>query len=362
MTLEGSLSKMKFLETLLLGQNLLRNLDVILEILIKFTQLERLSKVYVDLQGNPCAEEPYYRLKVIHAIPTLKVFDRHGKRYLVVTVQERIKAAKVMQKVAESNGIAKRQEKTVKPQLMSISTGEKRLAREVKEIQSRYVQEQEEEEKKQKETRFGWEKYKHQPAPRAHSVVINRQNYGVSYENRLTEWEKNLIKPLFIKYDKGKFHIDKTGYLDFEEMKKLIADIRENKAGIGKVPTVDELNAVEIMRKWDRNNDSKIHWREFREGMNNWQWRKVDDKVLSDEIENFYAMAKKEEMSGRSETAKDYAMRALRLEGLDTRMKPITSDKKVEQVNKTRFDWYSVYSLMNTQPQANKMSVPKLII
>lgn len=136
-------------------------------------------------------------------------------------------------------------------------------------------------------------------------------------------------------------------------MRKLISDIRENKAGIGKIPTVDEFNAVEIMKKWDRNNDAKIHWREFREGMNNLEWKKVEDKVLTEEIENFYSKAKKEEMAGRVDTAKDYAMKALRLEGLDTRIKPIVAEKKNERVNKTRFDWYAVYSLMKT-PQTMK--------
>lgn len=32
----------------------------------------------LDLFGNPLAEEPYYRQKIIYYLPQLKVFDRHS--------------------------------------------------------------------------------------------------------------------------------------------------------------------------------------------------------------------------------------------------------------------------------------------
>lgn len=44
----------------------------------------------LDLFGNPLAEEPDYRLKIIYLMPQIKTLDRH-----VVTVQERIKAKQV---------------------------------------------------------------------------------------------------------------------------------------------------------------------------------------------------------------------------------------------------------------------------
>lgn len=77
-SLAGSITKFPFLTTLLAGDNNLRNLDAVVEVLKKCTTLEHLSKTYADLSGNPCAEEPYYRHKVIQAVPTLQVFDRHG--------------------------------------------------------------------------------------------------------------------------------------------------------------------------------------------------------------------------------------------------------------------------------------------
>jgi Leucine-rich repeat (LRR) protein len=63
-SIEG-LRKYKFLDTLLVSHNRLRNLDKFLAFLsTKFAFLEQL-----DLFGNPLAEEPDYRLKIIHTMP-----------------------------------------------------------------------------------------------------------------------------------------------------------------------------------------------------------------------------------------------------------------------------------------------------
>ncbi len=72
-TLEGSLSKMKFLRTLYLNDNKLRNLDKILEFLKYFSFLEELN-----LFGNPLAEEPEYRYRTIYALPSVTLLDRHS--------------------------------------------------------------------------------------------------------------------------------------------------------------------------------------------------------------------------------------------------------------------------------------------
>lgn len=77
-TLEGSLKRFRFLQKILAGNNNLRGLDNILRILSKFSCIENLSNYYSDLYGNPCAEEPYYRMKVIASIPSLRILDRHG--------------------------------------------------------------------------------------------------------------------------------------------------------------------------------------------------------------------------------------------------------------------------------------------
>ena len=79
--IEG-IRRFKFLQVLLIGDNQLRDLDVFLEFLSRFAFLEQL-----DLFGNPLAEEPDYRLKIIKAMPQIKILDRHK-----VTQIERTKA------------------------------------------------------------------------------------------------------------------------------------------------------------------------------------------------------------------------------------------------------------------------------
>jgi hypothetical protein len=60
---------------------------VFIELLRKFAFLEQL-----DLFGNPLAEEPDYRLKIIYQMPQIKVLDRH-----MVTLIERQKAQKLFE-------------------------------------------------------------------------------------------------------------------------------------------------------------------------------------------------------------------------------------------------------------------------
>ena len=58
------LKKFKFLDTLLISNNRLRNLDKFLVFLSHFAFLEQL-----DLFGNPLAEEPDYRQKIVYKMP-----------------------------------------------------------------------------------------------------------------------------------------------------------------------------------------------------------------------------------------------------------------------------------------------------
>ncbi len=74
-TLEGSIRVMRHLETLIAYNNELRDLQKQIDFLKPYTHLQT-----VDFFKNPLAEEPNYRLRVIHALPSLKLLDRHGKR------------------------------------------------------------------------------------------------------------------------------------------------------------------------------------------------------------------------------------------------------------------------------------------
>lgn len=51
---------------------MLRDLDSFVEYLQKFAFLEQL-----DIFGNPVAEEPDYRFKIIRAMPQIRILDRH---------------------------------------------------------------------------------------------------------------------------------------------------------------------------------------------------------------------------------------------------------------------------------------------
>ncbi|KIY98907.1 Leucine-rich repeat-containing protein 23 [Monoraphidium neglectum] len=85
-TLRGSLGRLKFLTHLDLGGNLLRDLPKVL------ARLERLRCLrHLNLQGNPCCEEPGYRLQVVHRLPWLEVLDWHQ-----VTDAERRRAREVV--------------------------------------------------------------------------------------------------------------------------------------------------------------------------------------------------------------------------------------------------------------------------
>lgn len=111
------------MQVLLIGDNQLRNLDLFLEFISRFAFLEQL-----DLFGNPLAEEPDYRLKIIKMMPQIKILDRHQ-----VTTIERTKAA------ALSNSPSKTAKKSVLSKagqgiMKGFSSGERDLYRVVRNL------------------------------------------------------------------------------------------------------------------------------------------------------------------------------------------------------------------------------------
>ena len=67
----------KFIETLLISDNELKDLEKVLSDISKLTFLNQ-----VDLFNNPIAEEPNYRLRVIARMRNIKILDRHSKKNL----------------------------------------------------------------------------------------------------------------------------------------------------------------------------------------------------------------------------------------------------------------------------------------
>ena len=87
-TLKGIRLPCKFLKRLALYNNEITDLNSAIECISKLHTLE-----YLELQENPCAEEPNYRLRIIAECPSIHVLDRH-----IVTDEERKQSARMKQK------------------------------------------------------------------------------------------------------------------------------------------------------------------------------------------------------------------------------------------------------------------------
>jgi len=180
----NGLKRFKFLELLLLGNNKLRDLDKFLVDLTKFAFLQQL-----DLFGNPLAEEPDYRLKIIYLMPQVKILDRH-----MVTVAERIKAKRICEEdygLSQGSGpVAKKQKgaKLARVKGDGFSTGERDLYREHGQIQKRMDDEKLAE---MERTRLFFETKTYTGIPVPTKKQENKDNFGQNTEDKLVEWEKN---------------------------------------------------------------------------------------------------------------------------------------------------------------------------
>jgi len=333
-TLEGSLSHFKFLTTLLLGDNHLRNLDRLIEKLGKFTCLETLN-----LYGNPCAEEPYYRLKVVNAVPSLRVFDRHD-----VTVMERIKAESVVTKLQEGPSAPKRDQKQRSSRKQLLSVGEKILASQVREIRVLRSIAAEEEQIRLEETKVRLEAVVGvPPCPgRDRPATFEAADFQVS------ETEKDALKPLFAVYDKGDSHADKTG-LDSNDYEKFISDMLVDKGDMGKVPTAERSEIATLMSAFDKSPAGKLLWRTFKKGANAWAWRKLAPSELQPRVDEYYAKARKAEMSGKPGEAKEFAIKALRVEGLSSQKEVKIQHVEERHVEPKRVDTYTQFRLVQDE-------------
>jgi hypothetical protein len=82
-SLEGDLTRLRYLEVLLLANNRLSNMELVSQQLASLRFLKQL-----DLFGNPLAEEQNYRLYIVHQHPQLELLDRRS-----VSDEERREAA-----------------------------------------------------------------------------------------------------------------------------------------------------------------------------------------------------------------------------------------------------------------------------
>ena len=81
----------------------------------------------------------------------------------------------------------------------------------------------------------------------------------------------------------------------------------------------------ELAEKWEFNKDtSKTSWFEMRDALNiKWSWRLQDRERLNETVDAFFKQAYKFRMQGNEKDSKEYAARALRLQGSITKTKPM---------------------------------------
>mmetsp|Transcript_19784 Transcript_19784/g.35882 ORF Transcript_19784/g.35882 Transcript_19784/m.35882 type:complete len:492 (+) Transcript_19784:105-1580(+) len=119
--------KQPFLRVLLASNNQLRNLEKQLPLLASFSFMKKL-----DLFGNPCAEEPDYRLKTLYQVPQVEILDRH-----TVSRAERDKADEIIPNLDKVAGAKPERVRKKGPQLSIV---EKDCFNEARAIKARRAQ------------------------------------------------------------------------------------------------------------------------------------------------------------------------------------------------------------------------------
>jgi hypothetical protein len=211
-TLEGSsISKMKFLETLYLNNNKLKNLDLVLSNLKNFSFLKNLN-----LFGNPVAEEPEYRPRVIYVIKSLEIFDRHK-----VTDMEKMKCEQIVKEY--NDPLSKK--KVKRPKRLKVyekfSTIEKELFDEVDNIIKKRELDEEENKKIQQEL-IEKEKYPKGYIPYNNIMAGNFEKYYNKNIVTCPELEDNEMDRLFNKYD-----ISNTGKFKKGDIQLIFFDVKD---------------------------------------------------------------------------------------------------------------------------------------
>lgn len=356
-----AVKKLKFLETLILSNNQLEGVNKFLDITasnhahVGLDKNNNVSKNFafllkLDLQDNPLASEPYYRLRMIKAIPSLRILDQK-----MITMDERTKAAKIDLALGyvpdtKSGKKAKRGHKNV---TKGFSKGEKLLYNEVERInKEKFKDEKLEETKKQEETLLNFTIVKPETLPpTANKVLENKEKFGKDTEDKVTEWEINTVKKLFKDYD-----TDKSGYLSVEELQKLMRDLIDDKLNIGKVPRLSDDEITHLFDTWDKNDDGKISWQEFRDGINSWQWKLMDKQERERRIEKYFEEANRKKVQGDLKGALKIAYNALALQGCDTKTQPIEVKKPTSKPKVKRGDVFTIPMFRNVKSKVKEVT------
>ena len=128
------IKKFKFLNRLILDGNRLVGLDNMLSFLSRFAFLEYLT-LSNNFASNPLAEEPEYRLRVIKALSSVKILDKHQ-----ITIEERRKAAALDLSDSPTKPEFKRSKNAKNGKKTTFSKLERELYKEVKSIKETHIQ------------------------------------------------------------------------------------------------------------------------------------------------------------------------------------------------------------------------------
>ncbi|EAR89471.2 hypothetical protein TTHERM_00157880 (macronuclear) [Tetrahymena thermophila SB210] len=338
-TLDGSLQFLNHLETLVLYKNELRDLDLNLSKMQHLTSLKQL-----DLFDNPLADEPHYRLRVIYAMPSVKVFDRH-----VVTQEERNKAKKFMETDYNQIRSKKDEKKVIKiPPSAMFSQNEKDLYKEATFIKKKRFEETQRLEEQTILMRT------------AQNIVFDTTKVPISKEKQemerrkqeeplsiITEWDKSRLKSLFKQFDK-----DKKAQIPLDKLGELYELIMADKGFVGKVP---DCSVEEFIQKIQPERDTILQpgdkdykeppnyltWDDFRFNLNKFYWVKPESDQANKRIKDLYYQANKKIYSGDLPNAKELLFKAIKIESqlgaTETNKVLLKKTERIEQKN-PRYD------------------------
>jgi hypothetical protein len=95
-----------------------------------------------------------------------------------------------------------------------------------------------------------------------------------------------------------------------------------------------------LFANFDKNADGKVSWPEFRDKLNNWEWRMTERSALEEKVESIYKQAYKLRMQGNDKESKDLLTKALRLQGSLTKTEPIEPPPPIPDTMPHRGDFF----------------------
>mmetsp|Transcript_54118 Transcript_54118/g.118622 ORF Transcript_54118/g.118622 Transcript_54118/m.118622 type:complete len:446 (-) Transcript_54118:19-1356(-) len=312
------LHALKFLRTLLAAGNQLRNLQKQIDVLCKFAFLTKL-----DLSGNPCSEEPDYRLRVLYHLPQLELHDRQA-----VKDSELTQANLVVPNLDEVSKPKPQWDPKPQGLLKNMSPAEVDCFTEARAIRVRMKKE--EQEAYDREFRGGSRAPKlaegdwgpmNKTAAAVREARLHRSEHELTH---LTEWEKVEVTKWIaencepsLDTSNLKALMDTTSSTsDLGIGKRLDAATVSLEEGIGGEILLAGEEMADVFKLAGEDgvdNEVAAQW------LVNQRWAFEDEDTLEMQIKDFFREAKKAEVNGQMAEAKQLSWKALKLEGVRTR-------------------------------------------